>query len=72
MCLESVQSGSKEKYLNIVDKLQQQGVQAVILGCTEIALLIQQSHTQAHCMIQPRFTPLLRLKGHCRLKTLGN
>ncbi len=46
LCLGSVQSGSREKYLNIVDKLQQQGAQAVILGCTEIALLIQQSHTQ--------------------------
>lgn len=46
LCLGSVKSGSREKYLNIVDKLQQQGAQAVILGCTEIALLIQQSQTQ--------------------------
>lgn len=46
LCLGSVKSSSREIYLNIVDKLQQQGTQAVILGCTEIALLIQQSHTQ--------------------------
>jgi len=36
---------SRIQYLKIIDKLFEQGAQAVILGCTEIALLVQQSHT---------------------------
>lgn len=34
---------SKETYLRIIDDLVKQGAQGVILGCTEIGLLIQQS-----------------------------
>ena len=33
---------SKSAYLNIIKKLKQQGAQGVILGCTEIPLLIKQ------------------------------
>lgn len=36
---------SKQAYLTIIKKLSQQGAQAIILGCTEIGLLIQQSDT---------------------------
>jgi aspartate racemase len=46
LCQGVITSESREKYLNIVDKLQKQGAEAVVLGCTEIALLIQQEHTQ--------------------------
>ena len=41
-----IQQASREKYLAVVEHLYQQGAEAVILGCTEIALLIQQSHTK--------------------------
>ena len=41
-----IQQTSREKYLAVVEHLYQQGAEAVILGCTEIALLIQQSHTK--------------------------
>ena len=34
---------SKETYLRIIDGLVKQGAQGIILGCTEIGLLIQQS-----------------------------
>ncbi|MFK5881658.1 MAG: amino acid racemase [Sulfurospirillum sp.] len=34
---------SKNKYLNIINKLKQQGAKGIILGCTEIPLLIKQS-----------------------------
>ncbi|NHJ88098.1 MAG: hypothetical protein FK734_21715 [Asgard group archaeon] len=34
--------GSKIKYLQIIEKLKQEGAQGVILGCTEIPLLINQ------------------------------
>jgi aspartate racemase len=33
---------SKEKYLKIIDRLIKSGVEGVILGCTEIPLLVQQ------------------------------
>ncbi len=46
LCLGIINKGSKKRYLEIVDKLHQQGAQAVILGCTEIALLIQQKDTE--------------------------
>jgi len=46
LCLGVIRSASKDRYLAIIDKLYEQGVQAVILGCTEIALLVQQSDTQ--------------------------
>lgn len=36
---------SKQQFLDIIDKLQQQGAQGVILGCTEIGLLICQDDT---------------------------
>lgn len=45
LCLGRIKNESREKYLAIVDELYAQGAEAVILGCTEIALLIQQQHT---------------------------
>lgn len=45
LCLGKISSRSREKYLKIIDKLQAKGAEAVILGCTEIALLVQQKHT---------------------------
>jgi aspartate racemase len=36
---------SRQAYLRIIDQLHQQGAQAIILGCTEIGLLVQQQHT---------------------------
>lgn len=38
-----VQEKSRQAYVAIIDKLYQQGAQCVILGCTEITLLIKQS-----------------------------
>ncbi|MDO7085997.1 aspartate/glutamate racemase family protein [Pseudocolwellia sp. AS88] len=45
LCRGVINSGSKELYLTIVKNLFEQGAQAVILGCTEIALLINQNDT---------------------------
>jgi aspartate racemase len=36
---------SRMAYLGIIDQLEAAGAQGVILGCTEIGLLIQQAHT---------------------------
>ncbi|TKE97407.1 aspartate/glutamate racemase family protein [Vibrio kanaloae] len=45
LCRGEVKEESRTIYSQIIKKLSQQGAQAVILGCTEIALLIQQQHT---------------------------
>lgn len=45
LCLGTIDDNSRERYLKIIDGLSKKGAQAVILGCTEIALLVQQSHT---------------------------
>jgi aspartate racemase len=45
LCQGVIRSESRQQYVAIIEKLQQQGAQAVILGCTEIALLVQQQHT---------------------------
>ncbi len=45
LCLGKINPESKTKYLTIVGHLFSAGAEAVILGCTEIALLIQQQDT---------------------------
>lgn len=40
LCLGQIKAASKQRYAEIIAKLKQQGAQAVILGCTEIGLLI--------------------------------
>jgi aspartate racemase len=46
LCLGRVEEASRRQYLDVVDHLAGEGAEAVVLGCTEIALLIQQQHTQ--------------------------
>lgn len=46
LCLGQINDSSRTAYLAIVDSLAARGAQGVILGCTEIALLIQQAHTR--------------------------
>ncbi len=45
LCLGKISAASKEFYLKVVDKLNQQGAEGVILGCTEIGMLINQNDT---------------------------
>lgn len=45
LCKGIISPESKTEYLTIIDDLTQQGAEAIILGCTEIALLVQQSDT---------------------------
>jgi aspartate racemase len=42
LCLGTVAESSRAEFLRIIDRLVERGAQAVILGCTEIALLIGQ------------------------------
>lgn len=46
LCLGKIKSESRAKFLEVIEDLYSQGAEAVILGCTEIALLVQQKHTQ--------------------------
>lgn len=45
LCLGVIKTDSRAQYLDIIHRLQQQGAEAVILGCTEIALLVKQADT---------------------------
>lgn len=45
LCLGIISPQSKKKYIAIIEKLAQRGAQGVILGCTEIGLLVQQKDT---------------------------
>lgn len=46
LCMGFVLENSKNEFLGIINKLEKQGAQGVILGCTEIGLLIQQTDTK--------------------------
>lgn len=45
LCLGKIIDESRAKYVDIIKKLADKGAEAVILGCTEIGLLIKQEHS---------------------------
>jgi aspartate racemase len=45
LCLGQFMESSKDKYLRIIEHLSSQGAEAVILGCTEIGMLVNQTDT---------------------------
>lgn len=44
LCQGQVLDSSRQTFLRVIQDLQAQGAQAVILGCTEIAMLVQPQH----------------------------
>ncbi|GIO85624.1 aspartate racemase [Paenibacillus faecis] len=44
LCLGIINDESRQSYLSIIQELGRQGAEAIILGCTEITLLISQEH----------------------------
>lgn len=46
LCLGIVKDDSKKEYLRIIDNLVSKGAQGVILGCTEIGMLIKKEDTK--------------------------
>lgn len=46
LCQGSINDDSRRQYLQIIERLQDRGGEAVILGCTEIALLVRPEDTQ--------------------------
>jgi len=45
LCLGRIEAASKKEYLRIIDRLADKGAEAVILGCTEIGMLVNQDDT---------------------------
>lgn len=45
LCLGIISTQSKQRYLRTIDQLAQKGAQGVILGCTEIGLLVKPEDT---------------------------
>ena len=45
LCLGTVLDNSRNHYLACIEKMRAQGAEAVILGCTEIGMLITENHT---------------------------
>ena len=45
LCAGIIQSESKQKYKDIIQRLVQEGAEGIILGCTEIGLLVKQEDT---------------------------
>jgi aspartate racemase len=50
LCLGKIESDSKAEYLRIIDSLAAQGAETVILGCTEIGLLVNQADTRVRLL----------------------
>jgi aspartate racemase len=50
LCLGKIESDSKAEYLRIIDALAGQGAEAVILGCTEIGMLVNQTDTNVRLL----------------------
>ncbi len=46
LCLGNINKNSKDEYLRIIKELSSNGAEAVILGCTEIGMLVKQSDTE--------------------------
>lgn len=44
LCMGIVRDESREKYLKVIGGLAAKGAQGIILGCTEIGMLIEQKH----------------------------
>ncbi|MES2673710.1 MAG: aspartate/glutamate racemase family protein [Pseudomonadota bacterium] len=45
LCIGKIELSSKQEYLRIINELSARGAEAVILGCTEIGMLVKQLET---------------------------
>ncbi len=45
LCLGKLETHSQAEYLRIIDSLSNQGAEGIILGCTEIGMLVKQTDT---------------------------
>jgi len=68
LCLGVVSDQSKQKFLHIINKLENMGARGVILGCTEIGLLIKQNDT----LVKLFDTAVIHAKAAARLSIDGS
>ena len=47
LCVGKIEGESRDQYIRIIDSLVDNGAEGVILGCTEIALLVKPKDTAA-------------------------
>lgn len=45
LCMGNIQDNSRKRYLDVIEKMKSERIQGMILGCTEISMLIQEQHT---------------------------
>ncbi len=45
LCLGKIDPDSREVYLAVIDRMREENIDGVILGCTEIGLLVEPAHT---------------------------
>ncbi len=57
LCLGDIREASRAEYLAIISALADAGAQAVILGCTEIALLVGRPRLRCRSTTPLPFTP---------------
>lgn len=65
LCLGVVREESRAAYLDVIKRLVDAGAEGVVLGCTEIELLVDQSHTDV------RVFPTTRLHVEAALAHVG-
>ena len=46
LCVGDIRPESRTRFLRIIDELRRDGAEAVIEGCTEVGLLVEQQHTE--------------------------
>ena len=68
LCLGEIESNSKAEYLRIINALAAQGAEAVILGCTEIGMLVDQTDTNVRLLD----TTVIHAEKAVEYATLGN
>ena len=45
LCMGKVKSTSRDEYVRVMEELKAMGAEAILLGCTEIAMLVTNEHT---------------------------
>ena len=58
LCLGSIQQSSREYYKKVIKNLVNNGAEGIILGCTEIGLIIKQEDSEVPLLIQQKYMRL--------------
>jgi len=67
LCLGAISESSKQVYLDIISDLVSKGAEGIILGCTEIGMLVKQTDTSI-----PLFDTALIHAEHAALFAIGD